>query len=64
MKVKDMQILFICDRKKCKNCWDECELTSDPEHAAHFRIDDRGREPILIETTAIERLVNGRWERS
>lgn len=64
MKVKDMQILFICDRRKCENCWDGCELTSDPEHAAHFRIDDCGREQVLIETTAIERLIDGKWQRS
>lgn len=64
MKIKDMQILFICDRKKCEHCFEECELTSDPEHEAHFRIEDRAREPIFVETTATERLINGKWQRT
>ena len=64
MRVKDMQILFICDRKKCKRCNPDCMHTSDPEHAAHFMTDDRMREPVFVETTAVERFINGQWERS
>lgn len=32
-----MKIFYICDRKRCENCYDECRHTSDASHAAHFK---------------------------
>ena len=32
----DQRIAFICDRKKCKNCYSECLHTTDINHAANF----------------------------
>ncbi len=32
----DQRIAFICDRKKCKNCYSECFHTTDIKHAANF----------------------------
>lgn len=36
-------ILYICDRKRCKSCSnDDCRHTTDVEHAAHFQKDENG----------------------
>lgn len=31
----DVDFLYLCDRKACENCHDECNHTSDIEHAIH-----------------------------
>lgn len=36
------QILYICDRRKCDACHDECYLTRDISHAVMFRKDTQG----------------------
>ena len=38
----DFKILFLCDRKACEDCHEECRHTSDIEHAEH-RYDLHGR---------------------
>jgi hypothetical protein len=35
-------IYYICDRRKCDNCHDECHLTKDINHAVMFRKDIQG----------------------
>lgn len=30
------RVFYVCDRKKCEKCHDECRHTSDIEHAANF----------------------------
>ena len=32
-----MKIAYICDRKKCKNCSDICNHTTDINHAVNFK---------------------------
>ena len=32
----DQRIAFICDRKKCKNCYPDCLHTTDINHAVNF----------------------------
>jgi len=36
-----MDVFYLCNRKKCKECFDECKLTSDVRYAAHFRLEER-----------------------
>lgn len=31
-----MAILYLCDRKACENCHEECKHTSDIRHAINF----------------------------
>ena len=31
----DFDILYICDRKACENCYEECKHTNDIEHAVN-----------------------------
>ena len=38
----DFEVLYICDRKACENCSEECHHTSDIEHAVN-RYDFNGR---------------------
>lgn len=46
-------ILYICDRKRCKPCSNEdCRHTTDIEHAVHFQKDDRGN---FWELSALDR---------
>lgn len=28
-------IMYLCDRKKCENCREECQHTTDANHAIH-----------------------------
>lgn len=30
------KILYLCDRRRCDNCSEECRLTSDIRHAENF----------------------------
>ena len=46
--MEDFDVLYICDRKACENCYEECMHTSDIEHAIH-RYDLHGRTFRLIE---------------
>ena len=46
--MEDFDVLYICDRKACENCHEECMHTSDIEHAIH-RYDLHGRTFQLIE---------------
>lgn len=32
----EIRVLYICDRKKCDNCREECHHCSDIEHAKNF----------------------------
>lgn len=34
-----MAILYLCDRKACENCHEECKHTSDIRHAVNFEQD-------------------------
>lgn len=36
MSRNEIQVLYICDGKKCDNCSKECFYTSDIRHAASF----------------------------
>ena len=47
--MEDFDVLYICDRKACENCHEECMHTSDIEHAIH-RYDLHGRTFQLIES--------------
>lgn len=38
MDRKEIDVLYICDGKKCDNCSKECFYTSDIRHAASFHI--------------------------
>lgn len=31
----EIEVLYLCDTKACKNCSDFCEHTSNIEHAVH-----------------------------
>lgn len=31
----DFDILYLCDRKACENCHEECRHTPDIKHAVH-----------------------------
>lgn len=35
-----LEVYYICDRRACDDCNDECMLTCDPRHAKHFEIED------------------------
>ena len=35
-------IFYICDRRKCERCYDECYLTRDIDHAVMFYKNERG----------------------
>ena len=35
------EILYICDRKKCEDCFEECRHTSDKDHAVNPEFDRR-----------------------
>lgn len=40
----DAKILYVCDRKKCETCHEECHLTHDIHHAKRFEF---GEEVVL-----------------
>lgn len=48
-------ILYVCDRKACKDCSPDCNHTSNINHAANFKNDDVeypiGRTPVYVEKT-------------
>lgn len=48
-------ILYICDRKKCENCNNECHLTRDIAHAVMFYKDETGA---YIERITIPRIIH------
>ena len=35
-------ILYLCDRRKCDKCLDDCELTTDINHAVNFEKNPKG----------------------
>lgn len=35
-----MDVLYLCNRKKCKKCSDECKLTRDVRYAANFNLEE------------------------
>ncbi len=35
-------ILYICDRRKCEHCHDECYLTREIDHAVMFYKNEQG----------------------
>ena len=36
-------VFYICNRKRCEDCSEECQYTTDIEYAANFeKIDDVG----------------------
>jgi hypothetical protein len=35
-----MDVLYICNRKKCPNCSDECKHTKDPRYAKNFELEE------------------------
>ena len=45
----DFDILYLCDRKACENCHEECKHTENIDHAIH-RYDLNGRMFEAIET--------------
>ena len=55
------KVLYICNRKKCDDCFPECDLTSDPRFAASDRIvvvdycnySANGRDSVMILDDAI-----------
>ena len=36
-----MDVFYLCNRKKCKECSDECKLTTDDRYAANFKLEER-----------------------
>ena len=46
--MENFDVLYICDRQACENCYEECMHTSDTEHAIH-RYEFDGRTFQLIE---------------
>lgn len=36
---RERLILYLCDRKRCTNCYEECRHTSSREHALHPDLD-------------------------
>jgi len=34
----NQDVLYICDRKKCKNCTHHCNHTADITHAVNFKL--------------------------
>lgn len=34
------RILYLCDRKKCIECYEDCKHTTDINHAVNFEEDD------------------------
>lgn len=36
------RVLYRCDRRACKTCSPECDLTSDVRHAEHFQMGPTG----------------------
>lgn len=37
-KIFDPDVRYICDRRKCVNCYPVCKHTDDIRHAANFEI--------------------------
>lgn len=37
MSKTEVDIFYLCDRKACENCHDECKHTGDISHAANKR---------------------------
>ena len=35
-----MNVFYLCNRKKCKECSDECKLTTDVRYAANFNLEE------------------------
>lgn len=35
-----MNVLYLCNRKKCKECSDECKLTKDVRYAVNFNLEE------------------------
>ena len=35
-----MNVFYLCNRKKCKECSDECKLTTDIRYAANFDLEE------------------------
>ena len=41
MKSKEIKVLYICDREKCADCYEECMHTTDITHAKNFKAFER-----------------------
>ena len=37
-QILDLDVRYICDRRKCVNCYPKCKHTDDILHAANFEI--------------------------
>ena len=37
-QILDLDVRYICDRRKCVNCYPKCKHTDDIRHAANFEI--------------------------
>ena len=35
-----MDVFYLCNRKKGKECFDECKLTTDVRYAANFKLEE------------------------
>lgn len=35
-----MNVFYLCNRKKCKECYDECKLTTDVRYAVNFNLEE------------------------
>ena len=35
-----MNVFYLCNRKKCKECSDECKLTTDVRYAVNFNLEE------------------------
>ena len=63
LKTPDGKPLYICDRKKCKRCYEECGLTTDINHAINRKEPEKmivgdlvkciknGQEGVIIHVT-------------
>lgn len=41
--MSEIQVLYICDRKKCENCYENCKHTTDIKHAKNFEVTEVNR---------------------
>lgn len=50
--MNEIQVLYICDREKCEDCFNSCNHTTDISHAKNFKlegnfyVEDDGKEII------------------
>ena len=51
-----MNVFYLCNRKKCKECSDECKLTTDVRYAANFNLEE-GKELVKKDYLTQEELI-------